>query len=42
VSDNNRRARYSPPTAAARRRLGAERQEFDQLIVAIQKVLNAT
>jgi PadR family transcriptional regulator, regulatory protein PadR len=42
LSDNNRRARYYTLTAAGRKRLTAERQEFDQLIVAIQKVLNPT
>ena len=41
-SENNRRARYYTITAAGRRRLRAEREEFDQLVVAIQKVLNAT
>ena len=42
ASDNNRRARYYSLTAAGRKRLSAERQEFDQLVLAIQKVLNAT
>jgi len=42
ASDNNRRARYYSLTAAGRKRLAAERQEFDQLVLAIQKVLNAT
>ena len=42
VSDNNRRARYYSLTAAGRKRLTAERQEFDELVLAIQKVLNAT
>ena len=42
VSDNNRRARYYTLTAAGRKRLAAERQEFDELILGIQKVLNAT
>ena len=42
TSENNRRARYYTLTAAGRKRLTAERQEFDQLIVAIQKVLNAS
>ena len=42
ASDNNRRARYYSLTAAGRKRLTAERQEFDQLVLAIQKVLNAT
>lgn len=38
-SDNNRRARYYTLTPAGRRQLAAEREEFDRLIVAIQKVL---
>jgi PadR family transcriptional regulator, regulatory protein PadR len=40
ASDNNRRARYYTLTAAGRKRLAAERREFDQLVLAIQKVLN--
>ena len=42
VSDNNRRARYYALTAAGRKRLTAERDEFDRLILAVQKVLKAT
>jgi transcriptional regulator len=42
ASENNRRARYYTLTAAGRKRLAAERQEFDSLVLAIQKVLNAT
>jgi PadR family transcriptional regulator len=42
ASENNRRARYYSITAAGRKRLAAEREEFDQLVLAIQKVLNAT
>jgi PadR family transcriptional regulator PadR len=42
ASENNRRARYYTLTAAGRKRLALERQEFDRLIVAIHKVLNAT
>ncbi len=42
VSENNRRARYYTLTAAGRKQLAAERQEFDRLILAIHKVLNAT
>ena len=42
ASDNNRRARFYSLTAAGRKRLAAEHQEFDQLVLAIQKVLNAT
>ncbi len=39
ASDNNRRARYYTITASGRKRLGAEREEFERLIEAIQKVL---
>jgi PadR family transcriptional regulator PadR len=42
ASENNRRARYYTLTAAGRRQLAFERQEFDRLILAIHKVLNAT
>src|SRR5262249_44172466 len=42
ASDNNRRARYYTLTAVGRKQLAAERQEFDRLILAIHKVLNAT
>ena len=42
ASENNRRARYYTLTASGRRRLTAERDEFDQLIAAIQRVLNAS
>jgi transcriptional regulator len=38
-SENNRRARFYTLTAAGRKRLGEEREEFQRLIVAIQKVL---
>jgi PadR family transcriptional regulator, regulatory protein PadR len=41
ASENNRRARYYTLTVAGKKRLAAERQEFDQLISAIQKVLNS-
>jgi transcriptional regulator len=41
-SDNNRRARYYELTAAGRRQLAVEREEFDRVVVAIRKVLNAT
>jgi PadR family transcriptional regulator len=41
VSENNRRARFYTLTAAGRKQLTAERQEFDQIILAIHKVLNA-
>ena len=42
VSENNRRARFYTLTAAGRRQLAVERQEFDRLVFAIQKVLSAT
>lgn len=42
ASENNRRARYYTLTPAGRKQLGAERAEFDRLIFAIHKVLNAT
>jgi PadR family transcriptional regulator len=41
ASENNRRARYYTLTPNGRKQLGSERQEFDRLIVAIRKVLNA-
>src|SRR5258708_27637903 len=40
ASENNRRARYYTLTAAGRKQLVAEREEFDRLILAIHKVLN--
>jgi len=42
ASENNRRARYYTLTAAGRKQLVAERADFDRIIVAIHKVLNAT
>ena len=42
TSENNRRARYYTLTPSGRRQLAVERQEFDRLILAIHKVLNAT
>ena len=42
ASENNRRARYYTLTPAGRKRLAVERDEFDRLIVALHKVLNAT
>jgi PadR family transcriptional regulator, regulatory protein PadR len=41
ASDNNRRARYYTLTPAGRKRLTNEREEFDRLILAIHKVLEA-
>src|SRR5881396_4046362 len=40
ASENNRRARYYTLTTAGRKQLAVERQEFDQMILAIRKVLN--
>ena len=42
ASENNRRARFYTLTAAGNRQLAAERKEFDRIILAIHKVLNAT
>jgi PadR family transcriptional regulator PadR len=39
ASENNRRARYYTLTAAGKRRLEAEREEFQRLVGAIQRVL---
>jgi PadR family transcriptional regulator, regulatory protein PadR len=39
VSDNNRRARYYTLTASGKKRLSAERAEFERLVGAIQRVL---
>ena len=41
TSDNNRRARYYTLTAAGRKHLAAERKNFDELIGAIRRVLEA-
>ena len=38
-SENNRRARYYTLTAAGRKQLRVEREEFDRLVNAIHKVL---
>ena len=40
VSDNNRRARYYTLTAAGRKQLAAERQEFERIVGAIRLVLD--
>jgi PadR family transcriptional regulator PadR len=40
TSENNRRARFYTVTAAGKKRLAAERQEFERLVLAIQRVLN--
>src|SRR3954447_18711412 len=39
ASENNRRARFYTLTAAGKKRLGAERAEFERLVFAIQRVL---
>jgi transcriptional regulator len=39
ASENNRRARFYTLTAAGKKRLAAERAEFERLVVAIQRVL---
>ena len=39
TSENNRRARYYTLTAAGRRQLDAERDEFERIVLAIQNVL---
>ncbi len=41
VSDNNRRARYYTLTAAGKKRLTVEVVQFDRMILAIHKVLDA-
>ncbi len=40
TSENNRRARYYTLTAAGRKQLAAEREEFARVVGAIEKVLN--
>ena len=40
ASENNRRARYYTLTAAGRRQLASEREEFARVVGAIEKVLN--
>jgi transcriptional regulator len=39
TSENNRKARYYTLTAAGRKHLAAERQEFERVVGAIQDVL---
>ena len=39
ASENNRRARFYTITAGGRKRLAEERDEFDRLVFAIQRVL---
>jgi transcriptional regulator len=40
ASENNRRARFYTLTAAGKKRLSAERAEFERLVLAIQRVLH--
>jgi DNA-binding PadR family transcriptional regulator len=40
ASENKRRARYYTLTAAGRRQLASEHAEFNQIVTAIQRVLN--
>ena len=40
ASENNRRARYYTLTAAGRRQLAIERQDFARMVHAIQRVLD--
>jgi PadR family transcriptional regulator, regulatory protein PadR len=42
VSENNRRARFYTLTAAGRKQLDAEREQFDRMVRAIQQVLRTT
>ena len=41
ASENNRRARFYTITAAGRKRLAAEQQEFEHLIGGIYRILEA-
>jgi transcriptional regulator len=42
ASENNRRARYYSLTPAGRRQAAVEHREFDRLILAINRALNAS
>ena len=42
TSENNRRARYYTLTAAGRKQLRTEREEFDRMTIAIRKILAVT
>ena len=42
ASENNRRARYYALTPSGRKQLAAERADFDRLMLAIHRVLDAT
>src|SRR3954464_3809269 len=39
ASENNRRARFYTLTPAGRKQLSAERQDFERMVAAIQRVL---
>ena len=41
ASEANRRARYYTLTAAGKKHLDAETRQFDEMVAAIQRVLNA-
>ena len=41
ISENNRKARFYTLTAAGKKRLAVEVEEFDRMILAIHKVLKA-
>jgi len=41
ASENNRRARYYTLTPAGRKQLASERDDFNRMIAAIQKVLQS-
>src|SRR5438105_9048385 len=42
ASENNRRARYYTLTSTGRKQLRSERDDFERMVAAIQKVLQAT
>src|ERR1700731_1890515 len=42
ASENNRRARFYTLTPSGRKQMAVEREEFDRVILAIRRVLNAT
>ncbi len=41
TSENNRRARFYTITAAGKKQLESERQEFDRMVLAIHQVLES-
>src|SRR5260370_20308796 len=41
ASENNRRARYYTLSAAGRKQLESEREEFGRMVIAIQRVLES-